>query len=97
LPGASGSVRFMCAGNRIFVAKGTRNQKGLVAELVAARLGQLLGVPVGDVGKDLKGSPPHVRGGFYVFVDECATAPRPVDRRSGALSFAHAALEVRVG
>ncbi len=49
LPGASGSVRFKCAGNRIFVAKGTRNQKGLIAEHVVARLGQLLGAPVGEV------------------------------------------------
>jgi hypothetical protein len=49
LPGASGSVRFMCGGNRIVVAKGTKNQKGLVAEHVVARLGQLLEAPVGDV------------------------------------------------
>jgi hypothetical protein len=49
LPGASGSVRLLCVGNRHFVAKGTRNQKGLVAEHVVGRLGQLLEAPVGEV------------------------------------------------
>jgi hypothetical protein len=48
LAGASGSVIFNCEGGRKFVAKGTRNQKGLVAEHVVARLGQLLEAPVGD-------------------------------------------------
>lgn len=50
LNGASGSVLFSCAGNSKFVAKGTRNQKGLVSEHVVARLGQLLEAPVGEVG-----------------------------------------------
>lgn len=49
LPGASGSIKFLCAGGQIYVAKGTRNKIGLVAEHVVARLGQLLEAPVGDV------------------------------------------------
>jgi hypothetical protein len=49
LSGASLSVHFSCSGNREFVAKGTRNGRGLVAEHVVARLGQLLEAPVGEV------------------------------------------------
>jgi hypothetical protein len=49
LPGASGSMRFMCSGGRIFVAKGTKNQKSIIAEHVVARLGQLIEAPVGEV------------------------------------------------
>jgi hypothetical protein len=49
LSGASGSVLFQCEDGGRYVAKGTRNNKGLVAEHVVARLGQLLEAPVGDV------------------------------------------------
>ena len=49
LNGASGSILFQCDDGSRYVAKGTRNQKGLVAEHVVARLGQLLEAPVGDV------------------------------------------------
>jgi hypothetical protein len=49
LPGASGSVKLMCGGSQIYVAKGTRNKLGLVAEHIVARLGQLLEAPVGEV------------------------------------------------
>jgi HipA-like protein len=49
LDGASGSILFRSESGGQFVAKGTRNQRGLVAEHVVARLGQLLEAPVGDV------------------------------------------------
>ena len=49
LNGASQSILFECLGGGKFVAKGTRNSQGLVAEYVAARIGQLLEAPVGDV------------------------------------------------
>ena len=71
LPGASGSVRFMCNGNRQFVAKGARNGKGLVAEYVVARLGQLMEAPVGDIAlvsipDALRGHPPVANMGAGV-------------------------------
>jgi hypothetical protein len=47
--GASGSILFHCQSGARFVAKGTRNRQGLVAEHVVARLGQLIEAPVGDV------------------------------------------------
>jgi hypothetical protein len=49
LPGASGSVVFQCESGAKFVAKGTRNRNGLIAEHVVGRLGQLLEAPVGDL------------------------------------------------
>lgn len=49
LDGASGSILFRCDSGGQFVAKGTRNRQGLVAEHVVARLGQLLEAPVGDI------------------------------------------------